>query len=107
MTTMHANGSEGEQCIKNIARLFQESYPDRGRRISRSELLRFLGLVTRGAITDVTLEQVVDVADKDGSGVLDIVDFLSWLFSQAKDGQRDSSACLVSGLSSGLGTPSV
>lgn len=97
-----------EQCIRNIAKLFQESYPGRGGKIARGELLRFLALVTRGAIADASLQQVVDVADKDGSGTLDIVDFLSWLFSQAKvGGQEGNGAWPLRRMCASLGTPPV
>jgi len=98
-----------EQCIQNIAKLFQETYPGRGGQIGRHELLRFLGLVTRGAVTDASLERVVDIADKDGSGLVDVMDFLTWLFGQAKPGSGEDANRWAMGdhCRCSLGTPQV
>mmetsp|Transcript_95671 Transcript_95671/g.221833 ORF Transcript_95671/g.221833 Transcript_95671/m.221833 type:complete len:478 (+) Transcript_95671:204-1637(+) len=105
---MEASSLQTEQCIKNIERLFKESYPGRGGRMTRSELLRFLTLVTRGAIADASLEQVVEhcQACEDSSGMLDIVEFLSWLFSHAKN-SGEAGAWALSSPRPLLGTPRV
>jgi len=105
---METNIAQPEQCISNIAKLFQESYPGRAGKISRDELLRFLTLVTHDAIPNASLEQVVNAADKDGTGMVNIEEFLSWLFSQAKaNGPEDGSALTVTKLFVALGTPAV
>jgi len=103
LPAMQTNASQSEQCIRNIAKLFQESYPSRGGRIARNELLRFLALVTHGAIADASLEQVVDAANKDNSGTVHIEEFLLWLFSEARGG----SAWPLTNLCASLGTPPV
>mmetsp|Transcript_37039 Transcript_37039/g.84168 ORF Transcript_37039/g.84168 Transcript_37039/m.84168 type:complete len:134 (-) Transcript_37039:109-510(-) len=63
--------------ISSIAKLFNESYPTQKGNIGKEELLRFLTIVTHDAIPNANLEQIVNAADKDGSGSINIEEFLS------------------------------
>lgn len=105
---MELTSSEIQEVIRNIAQLFQDSYPTRGGKIARTELLRFLTLVTQGTIANTSLEQVVNSARTDSNDMVQLEEFLAWLFSWAKTNRTEGTKTLPArSLCASLGTPPV